>query len=116
MNMIRGKFTAVAVVGWALFAPWAPAQQAPELKFTPYHADGIYAVKETVGWTLNLPQDVAVPVGAYTYTVKKNNFGPPIQSGTLEWKDKAVIETALDEPGMVFVQVTPPAGVGGRAG
>src|SRR5262249_17756037 len=105
---------ATIVAAWVLFAPAVPAQLAPELKFTPYHADGIYAVKETVGWTLHLPQDVNIPVGAYTYTVKKNNFGPPIKSGTLELKDEAVIEAALDEPGMVFVQVTPPAGAGGR--
>lgn len=115
MKRLHSIRAAALVAVWAFFAPAAPSQQPADLKFTPYHADGVYAVKETVGWTLHLPQDVAVPAGPYTYTVKKNNFGPPLKTGTLEMKDKAVIETSLDEPGMIYVQVTPPAG-GGRGG
>jgi cephalosporin-C deacetylase-like acetyl esterase/lysophospholipase L1-like esterase len=110
MTLLRSCRPAALVAAWILVAPAAPAQQPVELKLTPYHADGIYAVKETVGWTLHLPQDVAVPAGPCTFTIKKNNFDPPIKTGTLEMKENAVIETSLDEPGMIFVQVTPPAG------
>lgn len=107
-NMLR------FAIGLAFLSLSQPATAQPPaqslIRFTPYHANGIYDVKETVGWRLNLPQDVAIPPGPYDYAIRKNNFGPPIKTGKLQLIDRTVIETSLDEPGMLFVQLTPPGG------
>jgi cephalosporin-C deacetylase len=84
----------------------APAQQ---LTFTPYHANGIYDVNEKVGWTVALPPGAAAPAGPYTYTIKKDNFGDPIKTGTLDvTTGPATIEVAVQEPCMLYVQVRDP--------
>src|ERR1041385_8220128 len=88
---------------------------AQQLNFTPHHPDGIYEVNEKVGWTATLKKDSAPPSGTYSYAIKKNNFGNPIKAGTLDLSSgSAAIEVTIDEPAMLYVQVTPPAG-GGRA-
>ena len=51
--------------------------------FTPYHTNGIYDVNEKVGWTVALPQGAAAPTAPFTYTIKKDNSGDPIKTGTL---------------------------------
>ena len=73
--------------------------------FTPFHANGIYAVGERVGWTLVAPDGCPTPAGGYRYTIRKNN-ADTIGAGTLDPAGGATtIETSLAEPGMVFVQV-----------
>ncbi len=110
------RFAYLAWVFVLITTPSAIAQQAPVLTATPYHSNGVYEVNEKVGWTVTLPKDAAPPANPFNYTVKKNNFGTPIKTGTLDLaKGSATIETSLDEPGMLFVQVTPPGG-GGRGG
>jgi hypothetical protein len=44
---------------------------AQQLDFTPYNANGIYAVGETVGWTV-VPGPVS-PTYAYKWTIRRNN-------------------------------------------
>jgi cephalosporin-C deacetylase len=79
-----------------------PAQQPT---FTPYKASGIYNVGEKVGWTAELPPG-APRAAAYTYAVRKNNQ-ELIKTGTLDFSSgRASIETTLDEPSMVYVQVS----------
>ena len=49
-------------------------QRAPipqQLTFAPYHANGIYKIGETVGWTVT-PGPVT-PTYSYKYTVRRNN-------------------------------------------
>ena len=80
---------------------------AQQPTFTPDHADGIYAAGEKVGWTVTLPKG-ASPV-AYRYVIRRNG-GDSLSSGTLKFsKGRARIETALAEPAMLLVEVTPPA-------
>jgi cephalosporin-C deacetylase len=90
-------------------AAW-PAAQAQQLTFTPNHADGIYAVGERVGWTVDTVAGEGAAPGRYTYTVKRDG-GTVIGRG---WFDipsgRATIETSLARPGMVLVEVRPPAG------
>lgn len=82
---------------------------AQQLTATPFNPNGIYAVGEKVGWSVTLRSGVPAPMGNYTYTVKKNNL-EAIKAGELDLSSgTATIESAIDEPAMVFVQVMPPA-------
>ncbi|MET0645517.1 MAG: acetylxylan esterase [Pyrinomonadaceae bacterium] len=88
---------------------------AQQPTFTPYKASGIYGVGEKVGWTVELPPGVA-PAAAYTYAVRKNNQDV-IKTGALDFSaGRATIETTLDEPAMVYVQVSTAAGAGAALG
>jgi cephalosporin-C deacetylase len=83
---------------------------AQQLVFTPYHADGIYAVGERVGWTVDTAPGGGAAPGRYTYTVKRDG-GTVIGRGSfLVPPDRATIETSLARPGLVLVEVRPPAG------
>ncbi len=109
---------------WAtLFAVLFPhGVAAQQLTFTPYHANGIYDSNEKVGWTVALPQGAVPPAGPYTYTVKKDNFGEPIKTGTLDLAaGPATIEVMVNQPCMLYVQVAAPkpteaTGTGRQAG
>jgi cephalosporin-C deacetylase-like acetyl esterase len=91
------------------------AALAQQLAFTPYHADGTYAVRERVGWHVSVvPGERAT--GTYAYTVKRDGLAV-ITTGTLDLTSgQATIETALDRPGMLLVEVRPPAGTTGFHG
>lgn len=83
---------------------------APPLALTPFHQDGIYALGEKVGWTVTLPPGAALPAGGFSYALKKNN-SEVIQSGDLALASgRATIETTLDEPAMIYVEVSPRGG------
>jgi cephalosporin-C deacetylase-like acetyl esterase len=90
-------------LGWS-------AAEAQQLTFTPYHADGIYAVGERVGWTVDTAAGGGAVPGRYTYTVKRDG-GAVIGRGSFEVPSaRATIETSLERPGMILVEVRPPAG------
>ena len=80
---------------------------AQQLTFTPYHANGVYELRERVGWNVAVaPGQPAA--GTYTYTVKRDGLAV-IGSGTLDLSSgHATIVTALDQPGMLLVEVRPP--------
>ena len=110
MNPLRHSVRTLiaALVLLHLAAHLCSAQQPT---FTPYKASGIYAVGEKVGWTAALPPGAAQPAG-YTYAVRKNNQDV-IKTGALDFSSgRATIETTLDEPAMVYVQVSAPGGAG----
>ena len=88
---------------------------AQALTFTPYHANGIYAVGETVGWTLHAPAGAPT---RYTYVVRENELAQ-LQTGVIDLTSgTATLETRLNEPGMVYVRLTsvPPPTVVGSPG
>ena len=90
----------------------AHSSAAQQLTLTPYKASGTYVVGEKVGWTANLSPDSA-PTGDYTYTIKKNNQDV-IKTGKLDpASGHATIEVTLDEPAMVYVQISTPGGSSG---
>ena len=96
-----------AAAGFALLSAVAGAQS---LVCTPFHAGGIYNLGKRAGWTVTLPPGQSAPPGAYTYTIRKNNFDT-IKSGDLDFSSgAATIETRLDEPAMLYAEVKPPTG------
>ena len=89
---------------------------AQQLVATPYDKTGIYPVGKTVGWTIAVAEGQQASPGAYTYVVKQNG-GPVIKNGTLDLaKGPATIETSLNAPGMVRVEIRPPSGATARFG
>jgi cephalosporin-C deacetylase len=83
---------------------------AQQPTFTPDRPNGIYAAGERVGWTVTLPAD-ATPAATYTYVVRRNG-ADSIGAGTLTLvRGRGRLETSLAEPGMIVVEVKPPAGV-----
>lgn len=93
----------------SLFVLWmlSATVNAQQLTLTPLHSSGIYEVGEKVGWTIAMAGDAAAPVGKYEFTIKKNNF-TVLKTGTFELSSgKATLETSLDEPGMIYVQIVP---------
>jgi dienelactone hydrolase len=99
----------VLLVCSILFAcPLAIAQRTPipqQLAFTPYHANGIYKIGETVGWTV-MPGPES-PTYTYKWTIRRNN-AVVLKEGKLDLssgKDK--IEIVGDQPEMIYVAIEP---------
>jgi cephalosporin-C deacetylase len=107
----RRHFLSPIVLAVAVVLAAAHSSSAQQLTLTPYKASGIYSVGEKVGWTANL-QLGSAPTGDYTYTIKKNNQDV-IKTGNLDLATgRATIEVTLDEPAMVYVRISTPAGSG----
>lgn len=103
---IRRRLSAASLVLVATFVVMAHAQP---LSFTPFHASGIYELGERAGWTVALTPNGAAPVTQYTYVIRKNNRDV-VRTGTLDLSSgSAVIETTVDEPAMLYDDVTPAA-------
>ncbi|MGH7997268.1 MAG: acetylxylan esterase [Opitutaceae bacterium] len=94
-----------AAAGWALLLGAGSFARSPRPVFTPFHPDGIYALGETVGWTVTERAGrKADPVG-YTYTVKEDNF-TVIATGRLDLSSgRATMETRCKRPAMLYVTV-----------
>ena len=92
------------------------AAGAQQLTFTPYHADGTYDVGERVGWHVAVAPGQTAGGGSYTYTLKRDGLAV-IGRGTLDpASGRATIDASLDRPGMLLVEVRPPAGATGFHG
>jgi cephalosporin-C deacetylase len=97
----------LVALGSLLLCGASPNAHAQQLKFTPGHATGIYEQNERVSWKAELPE--GMPSGPYTYVIKKNNFGAPIKTGTLDLAGGPVeFGIQVDEPCMLFVKVSAP--------
>jgi len=79
----------------------ASADESAGALYVPYRASGIYALGETAGWNVTLPWN-AHPAN---YVIRKNNL-TEIGHGTIKPGKPTTIEAKLDEPGMVYVEVT----------
>jgi cephalosporin-C deacetylase-like acetyl esterase len=89
-----------------LAATQTPAQ---ELSFAPFHPNGIYQLGQRAGWTVTVPAGADLAITKYTYVIKTNNRDV-ILTGTLDFSSgSTTIETALNEPAMLYVEVKPPA-------
>jgi cephalosporin-C deacetylase len=99
---------ALFVFSFLLAGAFAFSQPAPieqQLTFTPYHANGIYKIGETVGWSVT-PGPVA-PTYAYKWAIRRNN-AVVLKEGKLDFssgQDK--IEIAGDQPEMIYVAIEP---------
>ncbi len=109
--LLRLALSFLVFVGLTMGA-WSqtPSQPAPGLTVTPFKASGIYSLGEKVGWKIALVPGTAASAGATCkYTVRENNFSV-IKSGELDLASgPATIETTLDEPGMLYVEINGPA-------
>lgn len=76
---------------------------AQHLTFTPFHESGMYQEGETAGWMVKADGETTA---AYAYTIKKNNFEIIKQAPLDLSKGSATIETSLNEPAMLYVEVT----------
>src|SRR5262245_21292922 len=82
---------------------------AQQVTLAPFKTSGIYAVGEKAGWTVSLPSDAEKSAANYAYTIKRNNQDI-LKSDTLDLSSgKGNIEVSLDEPAMLFLELTPPA-------
>jgi cephalosporin-C deacetylase len=96
MRFVRSALGAVFV-----FAAAAGADESAGPVYVPYNPSGIYALGEKVGWHVTLPWSAQEAM----YVIRKNNLAE-IGRGTVRPGTPTHIETTLDEPGMVFVEVT----------
>ncbi|HEX5460286.1 MAG TPA: acetylxylan esterase [Steroidobacteraceae bacterium] len=88
----------------------ASAADQAKLSFTPFHADGIYALGEKVGWTVTLAPGTAPPRGRFGYTIKSNDLDV-VKTGSFDLSaGTATIETTFDRPAMLYVTVDYQAG------
>lgn len=110
--MSRHARTPLRVLLAVLLAPplgW-PAAEAQPLAFTPYHATGVYAVGERVGWSVAVEPGQSATPGRYTYVVRRDGLAI-VGRGSFDIPSAtATVETSLDRPGMVLVEVRPPVG------
>ena len=89
----------------------ASAADQPKLSFTPFHADGIYALGEKIGWTVTLAPGTVPPKGRFGYTIKSNDLDV-VKTGSFDLSaGTASIETTFDQPAMLYVTVDYQAGL-----
>ncbi len=110
----RAALSSKILAGGLLFV--AAACSAQQLTVTAFHKSGIYDLGEKVGWNVSLPEGATAPTNHFTYTIKENSL-TVIKSGELDLSSgKTTIETTLNEPAMLYMQITPPAGAGAPGG
>src|SRR6187397_2169207 len=97
MKMFRAAVAAVL----GLCAASAHADEAAGPLYVPYKSSNIYALGETAGWYVTLPWGSP----SASYVIRKNNLDE-IGHGTILPGKPTSIEAKLDEPGMVYVEVT----------
>lgn len=102
-------------VGGLLAACTVFAQQiAPQITFTPSKSSAVYQVGEKIGWEVKTVEGQSF--GAVTYTLKKNGL-TTYKTDTIDLSSgRATIETSLDEPGAVFLEVQLPPAAGAPPG
>ena len=101
---------ALMVCALAAFGNAAAAEQ-PQPSFTPFHADGIYALGEKVGWTVTAAPGTVPPKGHFSYTIKSNDLDV-VKTGSFDLgSGTATIETTFDRPAMLYVEVDYQAGL-----
>jgi cephalosporin-C deacetylase len=79
----------------------AVADESAGPAYVPYQSSGIYALGETAGWNVTLPWSSPT----VSYVIRKNNLAE-LGRGTITPGHPTKIETTLDEPGMVYVEIT----------
>jgi cephalosporin-C deacetylase len=90
-----------SLVAALLICATSRADESAGSAYVPYNASGIYALGEKVGWHVTLPWNAQEA----TYVIRKNNLAE-LGRGHIKPGIPTTIETALDEPGMVYVEVT----------
>ena len=95
------RLAITALCAALLFCAVARADESAGPAYVPYNPSGIYALGEKAGWHVTLPWNSQEA----TYVIRKNNLAE-IGRGYIKPGIPANIEATLDEPGMVYVEVT----------
>ncbi len=117
----RRKAEALCLVPALVLLITLPAPRAlagQRITLTPFKPSGIYRIGETVGWAVTVAPGGDSSGADYTFTVKKNNLDV-LKSGHLNLSGGPTsIQFIVDEPAMVYVQVSPQArtDTGGKSG
>ena len=100
------RFTSRLLLLFVFVGASVSAQRPPivqQLVFTPYHANDVYSVGETVGWTVT--PGPTPPTYAYKWTIRRNN-ATVLKEGQLNLSaGKDTIEIVADEPEMIYIAV-----------
>jgi cephalosporin-C deacetylase-like acetyl esterase len=100
---------ALLICALATFASVSAADER-QLSFTPFHADGIYALGDRVGWTVTPAPGAVAPKGRFSYTVKSNDL-QVVKTGSFDLgTGSAIIDVRYDRPAMLYVEVDYQAG------
>lgn len=102
---IRGR--ALAIVASVLL--WCNFAAAQEIVATPQHANGIYRLGEKIQWQVAV-RGSATPITTGHYVVQKNGAAVMAEGNLDLTAGPVTLETQLDEPGTVLVQITAQAG------
>ena len=104
--LLLGVITSVAL---AQTNPKAADTAPAPLILTPYKPSGVYALGDILGWKVSV-RPGAHPAADYTFTAKKNDL-EVIKTAPLHLANgTAAIEVALNEPAMVYVEISPTHG------
>jgi cephalosporin-C deacetylase len=96
--LFGGLMVAIAIANGA-----ASQAEPPGLILKPGNSSGIYGLGDKVSWAVTDPSN-----GLYDYVIRKNNL-EPIQSGKVDLSSgKASIETTLNEPAMLYLEIKTP--------
>ncbi len=79
----------------------ASADEHAGPQYVPYKANSTYALGDTAGWNVTLPWSSP----GVTYVIRRNNLDE-IGRGAIKAGAPAKIEVKLDQPGMVYVEIT----------
>ncbi|ACB73776.1 acetylxylan esterase [Opitutus terrae] len=114
MKRFLGSARLLCATSLALLVLLTASHAAPAV-LQPLKASGIYDLGEKAGWTVTMPADATLPTGGYNYTIKKNDT-TTLASGPLDPSGGPVeIAVTLNEPAMLFAEVTSAAGEADRA-
>jgi cephalosporin-C deacetylase-like acetyl esterase len=109
---IRAMLRSLVFIWFGLLA--AHACLAQQIALNPLKKTGIYNIGEQVSWQVEVRGQNAGSVTQANYTLKRNGLAI-YREGTLDLTSgKARIETSLDEPGAVFLEIRTGGQGGGR--
>ncbi len=95
------KFTRASLLAALFLCASALADESAGPAYVPYQPSGIYGLGETAGWNVTLPWSSPT----VSYVIRRNNLAE-LGRGTITPGHPTKIETKLDEPGMVYVEIT----------
>ncbi len=104
--MISRRSLPIALAVLPVIAIGLRGGQVPAPIVTPFKTSGIYGESESAGWKVTFP---AGTTAKYTYSIKENN-SVVLQSVDLTPEGTASLETILNHPGMLCLQITPKGG------
>jgi len=95
------RFALALLTGAALLGPCGG--RAQQIIVTPDHADGVYETGQTIRWRV---ESIGETADSLRYTIKRGGLTEAGTGALALTNGAAVIETKLDEPGTLLVEVS----------